>query len=102
MSPGWIWQEGESSRPWKGLARSSGGSSSQATAPEGHLRGPRRSPQGAHPLLALVPVDVTLRQTDLLIHSVPQMWLEGLEILPDGRKEAAVDSVDHLERQNWA
>ena len=43
-----------------------------------------------------LPVDVALRKADLLVHSVPQVWLQGVEILADRREEAAVDCIDHL------
>lgn len=47
------------------------------------------------------PVDVTLGQAYLLVHCVPQLWLQGLEVLPHGREQTAVDRIHHLEWSPW-
>ena len=42
------------------------------------------------------PVDVAALQVDLLVHGVPQLRSQRVELLPDGGDQAAVDRVHHL------
>lgn len=79
MPLGWFRRE-DKSPPWCGGHGMDGGAA--------------RRPRGAP---APLPVDVTLGQADLLIHGVPEVRLQRIEVLPHGREEAAVDSVHHLQ-----
>lgn len=59
---------------------------------------PTPTPLLPQALVERLPVDVALRKADLLVHSIPEVRLQGREILPHGREEAAVHSVHHLQR----